>query len=83
MPLIDVGPENLKEMQPVARKHKNAEKRRATAVSDKSEACAEMVELVKKANLFPNEKGLIEFVVDGLRVKVTPDQWTVSVVETQ
>lgn len=83
MDLIDVGPANLKIMRPVAAKCKNAEKRRAKAAADKVEAHAAMVELVKKAKLKPNKEGLIDFVVDGLRVKVKPDQWTVTVTETQ
>ncbi len=80
--LIDVGPENLEKMRPVASRCKVAEKKRLKAVAEKKKGHREMVELVKEAKLLPNEKGNIEFVVDGLRVKVTPHDWSVSVVET-
>lgn len=84
MDLIDVGPANLKVMRPVAAKCKNAEKRRAKAAAEKKEAHAEMADLAKEAKLKPNTRGLVEFVVDGLRVKVDPGQWkTISVTETQ
>lgn len=81
MDLIDVGPENIKAMRPVAAKGKNAEKRRAKAADDKKKAGEEMVELVKDAKLKPNANGLIQFVVDGLEVRVKPDQWTVTFTE--
>lgn len=84
MDLIDVGPANLKAMRPVAAKCKNAEKRRAKAADEKKAAHAEMAELAKEAKLKPNAKGFVEFVVDGLRVKVDRGRWkTVSVTETQ
>ena len=84
MDLIDVGPENLEAMRPVAARCKNAEKRRAKAAAEKNTAHAEMADLAKGAKLKPNADGLIVFVIDGLRVKVKADQWkTISVTETQ
>lgn len=84
MVLIDVGPANLKVMRPVATKCKNAEKRRAKAADEKKAAHAEMADLAREAKLKPNTKGFVEFVVDGLRVKVEVGQWkTISVTETQ
>lgn len=83
MDLLDVGPENLELMKPVARRCKVAEKKRAKAVDEKKKAEAEIVELVKDAKLKPNAQGNIEFVVDGLRVKVKPHEWKVTVSETR
>ena len=81
MDLIDVGPENLKAMRPVARRYKAAQKRRLEALADEVKEKKKMLSLIQNAKLKPNDEGMILFTVDGMTVKATPQDWKISVKE--
>lgn len=81
MDLIDVGPENLKAMKPVARRYKAAQKRRIEALADEVKEKKRMLELIVGAKLKPDEDGVVLFTVDGMTVKATPQDWKLSVKE--
>ena len=83
MDLIDVGPENLKLMKPVARRYKVAQKRRLEALADEVKEKKKMLELIQGANLKVNDDGVILFTVDGMTVKATPQDWKISVKEIE
>ena len=83
MDLIDVGPENLRLMKPVARRYKAAQKRRLEALADEVKEKKKMLELIQGANLKVNDDGVILFTVDGMTVKATPQDWKISVKEIE
>lgn len=83
MDLIDVGPENLKKMKPVARRYKVAQKRRLEALAEAVKEKKKMLELIQDAGLNPNEDGVILFTVDGMTVKASPQDWKISVKESE
>lgn len=83
MDLIDVGPENLKVMKPVARRYKAAQKRRLEAFADEVKEKKKMLDLIQDAKLKPNDDGVILFTVDGMTVKATPQDWKISVKEIE
>jgi hypothetical protein len=65
MDLIDVTPEELQRIKPVARKYKKAQ--RARLAAEKEE-----VKLVREAKIPRLDDGSIKFSCDGMTVKILP-----------
>lgn len=79
MDLIDVKPENLNEIKPVAKKYRAAVKRRMKALEDEIQLKGEILELVKAADLKPLDNGVIRFKCDGMTITITPRDMLVKV----
>lgn len=77
--LIDVGPENLKKIKPVAKKYEAAKRRRMAAGEEESELKQQLLALVKEANLSRLPDGTIRFKVDHMTITVTPRDELVKV----
>lgn len=80
-PLIDVGPENMKEIVTVAKLYKKHMTIRQAALMKEIAKKQELLNLVKAAKLKPLEGGVIKFKVDGLTIKITPRDELVQVKE--
>lgn len=78
--LIDVAPENAKEIVKVAKKYKEAMTNRVAWLEKEKAFKAQILELVHKAKLTPVD-GKIKFTVDGLTITVTPRDELVQVKE--
>ena len=72
MDLIDVKPENAKEILGAARKYKKAQKERIGASAVEVQEKQKVLNFIKKANLKPLDDGTIKFVLDGVKICVKP-----------
>lgn len=81
MPLIDVGPENSKEIAQVARNYRALVDIRLKALAKEVVAKEELRELIRKENLKRLEDGKIRFKIDGLLIEVTPTDEKIKVTE--
>jgi hypothetical protein len=81
MDLIDVGPENLKKIVPVARRYIAAVKRRSKEGAEEVALKARLLELVEEADLKRDSKGRVKFKADGLTISVTPRDNLIQVTE--
>jgi hypothetical protein len=72
MDLIDVGPENLEKIKPTALAYRDAMQARMKAGETEQKHKQALLELVREANLHPNEQGIIKFKCGGLVISVTP-----------
>lgn len=81
MALIDVGPENLAAITPVAKRYQAAQQRRAKALKEETAAKEEILALIKDAGLNRLEDGSIRFRCDGMLISVTPRDELVRVKE--
>ena len=72
MALIDVTPENLKQIEPIARRYRAAMKTRVAALKDEVEAKQKILALVKDAHLTRLEDGTIRFKCEGKLIIITP-----------
>ena len=72
MDLIDVSPENMKKIKPVARRYKAAQKVRIEALKKETELKAQLLSLIKDSNPTHLEDGSIKFQCDGMLITVTP-----------
>ena len=79
--LIDVGPANLKAIKPIARRYRNAMKRRVDALAEEVEAKQQILALIKDAKLSRLQDGTIRFKCDGMLITVTPRDELVKVKE--
>lgn len=70
--LLDVSPENLEQIIPVAKKYRAAVKRRMQALEQETELKTEILTLVKDAKLHRLADGTIKFKCDGMLITVTP-----------
>lgn len=77
--LIDVTPENLKKIKPVAKKYKAALRRRMEAGEEEKTLKHQILDMVKEANLQRLPDGSIKFTCDGMVIKVTPRDELVQV----
>jgi hypothetical protein len=77
--LIDVGPENMKDIAPVARQYKDAQARRIAALDEEVTLKQQIRELVAKAQLKRLADGKIRFRCDGLLIEITPRDEKVTV----
>lgn len=79
--LIDVQPENAKEIIKVAREYKEAQRERLAWLKSETDSKQQLLSLVKEAKLKPLEGGVIRFKVDGVLISVTPRDELVKVKE--
>lgn len=83
--LIDVKPENAKEILAAAKIYKKWMTKRVEALAKEKEQKQIVLELVHKANLepLPGTGGKIKFEVDGTTITVTPRDELVQVKENK
>lgn len=79
--LIDVNPENAKEIVVAARLYQKYQTARVKALAKEIEQKRLILELVKAANLQTLEGGKVKFNVDGITITVTPRDELVQVKE--
>ena len=79
--LIDVTPENLKAIKPVARAYKKAQKARLAAQAEEIELKNKIREAVHAAGIKPLPDGTFRFQCDGMTIEVTPRDELVKVKE--
>ncbi len=77
--LIDVHPENEKEILAKARAYRGAVIVRLEASKEEVELKSALLELVKDADLQPMADGKIKFSLDGLKITITPRDMLVQV----
>ena len=77
--LIDVAPENAKEIITAAREYKAAQVKRIAALEREVERKQELLSLVRDANLQRLKDGTIRFRLDGFLITVTPRDELVKV----
>ena len=83
MALIDVAPEHLTEIKPLANKYRAAVNRRMKALEEEMSLKQEILDLIKKENLSRLPDGSIKFKCDGMTITVTPRDELVKVKEAQ
>lgn len=71
MDLIDVTPENQKDILATAKAYKKVQKRRIEALAEEKTLKTELLELIRQADLQPVD-GKISVNVDGYTITVTP-----------
>lgn len=79
--LIDVSPENSKQIVGIARRYKTAQAQRIAALEREVEEKQKLLGLIKDAKLKPLDDGVIRFKVDGLLITVKPRDELVKVKE--
>jgi len=79
--LIDVQPENVKAIIPVARLYKKSQAARQKHLAEETKLKQQIIELVDAANLQPLKGGVIRFEYEGVMVSVTPQERQVKVKE--
>ena len=77
--LIEVQPENMKEIAECARLYKRFQKARMANLKNEVEQKVRMRELIKKAKLQPLEGGVIRFMCEGLTIQATPKDVLITV----
>ena len=79
--LIDVAPENSKEIIALARAYKSAQGRRIDALEEEVATKVKLLALIKEANLQRLDDGKIRLHLDGYTITVTPRDELVKVKE--
>jgi hypothetical protein len=77
--LIEVGPENLAAITPVAKRYQKHKKARLAVLAKELADKEELKALVEEANLPPLEGGVIRFSCDGLEIELTPGKASLKV----
>jgi hypothetical protein len=77
MPLIDVGPENLKKIAPHVRKYKAALAERMTALKLEIAEKVNILALVLEAKLKPLPNGHIKFTCEGIDIDIEPRDFVI------
>lgn len=81
MDLIDVAPENAKEIIKHARTYRAAQKQRLSALEEEVTQKNKLLELIKAANLQRMADGKIKCRCDGFTITVTPRDEKVTIKE--
>jgi uncharacterized radical SAM superfamily Fe-S cluster-containing enzyme len=79
--LIDVTPENLKKIIPVARAYRKVVKERVEFTNRETALKADLLNLVKEAKLKRLANGKIRFKSEGLTITITPMDEKISIKE--
>ena len=79
--LIDVTPENLKKIIPVARAYRKVVKERVEFTNRETALKADLLNLVKEAKLKRLPNGKIRFKSEGLTITITPMDEKISIKE--
>jgi len=77
--LINVAPENTKEIVACAKRYKNAHTERIDALQKETDEKERLLNLIKQAHIQTLEGGKIRFRVDGYLITVTPRDELVQV----
>jgi len=77
--LIDVHPENAKEIVAAAKAYKEAVVERQELFKEEIKIKTKLLELIKLADLKPGDDGKIKFSLDGFKITVTPRDMLVQV----
>ena len=77
--LIDVGPENLKEILPVARAYKKIVAARVPLTRQEVELKTKIRSFVHGSGLKPQPDGTFKFRCDGITIKIKPQEEKVTV----
>lgn len=83
MDLIDIAPENAKEIIAHARIYKAVQAKRILALEEEKKEKQKLLELIKEANLQRLEDGKIKFKLDGYTITVTPRDELVQIKEDE
>ena len=70
--LIDVSPENSKEILRVAKRYKAAQIKRINALTDEKAEKEKLLDLIKKGNYQRLDGGKIRFSIEGFTITVVP-----------
>lgn len=81
--LLDVGPENLKQIKPVARRYRSAVAARIAALEEETKLKAQILSMVHDAHLSRLDDGTIRFKCDGMTITITPRDELVRVKEEE
>ena len=81
MPLIDVGPKNLKKIVKVVRDYKFHQKQRQHHLKEEVRLKQEVKELVEKADLHRLKGGNIKFEAEGTIVNIVPQDDLITIKE--
>ena len=81
MDLIDVSPETLAEIKPLAREYRKVVKQRVKIQAKETDLKQQILDLIKGANLARLPDGSIRFKCDGMTISVTPRDELVKVKE--
>jgi len=79
--LIDVTPENLKKILPVAKAYRKIVKERVGLTNKETELKNKLLGMIKEANMRRLSDGKIRFKHDGLIITVTPCDEKISIKE--
>ncbi len=79
--LIDVAPENSKEIIDEAKKYKKWQNQRMRALEEETASKQKLLELMKKANLQRLDDGKLKISVDNYTITVTPRDELIKVKE--
>lgn len=79
--LIDVAPENLKKITPIAKAYRKAMRERMAAGKEEEVLKTQLQQMIKEANIQRLADGRIRFHVDGLLITVTPRDELIQVVD--
>ena len=77
LPLIDVGPKNLKKIAPHVVKYKAAMKARQASLKIEVEEKQEILALVLQAELKPLPNGHITFTCEGIDIDIEPRDFVI------
>ena len=81
MDLIEVGPENAKEIILHARRYKASQKKRIEALAEEIAEKQKLLALISDAHLKRLDDGKIRFKLDGFTITVTPRDELVKIKE--
>jgi len=79
--LIDVDPENMKSIIPIARRYKKVQAARLAALNEEVELKQKILKLAREAKLQRLDDGKIKFKCKGVVITITPQDDKVSVKE--
>ena len=79
--LIDIHPENKKEIIATAQSYKRAMSQRVKFLDEEKGFKTKLLGLIKEAGITPLEDGKIKFELDGFKISVTPRDELVQVKE--
>ena len=79
--LIDVTPENMKTIAPLAKQYEKVKQARMRASKREVETKQELLEAVREANMSPLPDGSIRFRANGMTITITPRDELVQVKE--
>lgn len=83
MELLEVGPENLKKIKPLARCYRAAVQARMAALEQETKYKRQILQMVHDAHLTRLDDGTIRFRCDGMTIIITPRDELVKIKEEE